>query len=181
RKGGSLRVFSARLLVLVLACLLANLPPFHYCLRASGQAEVWRDYTDEAKFKQYGWRSSTAEDAYSVSTLIGNWSERRADTRRAKELRRPLPSQVSTALYTQKTTFNCTYVIWNRRELVTLKREPRIFPGHQPELDPPHTKCVLDSCYRLDFSRHGSTRSSARPSAPDNSFLCRTLALVAHA
>uniref|UniRef100_A0A3B1JQ92 Cilia and flagella associated protein 68 n=1 Tax=Astyanax mexicanus TaxID=7994 RepID=A0A3B1JQ92_ASTMX len=120
-----------------------------------------------SKFKQYGWRSSTAEDAYSVSTLIGNWSERRADTRRAKELRRPLPSQVSTALYTQKTTFNCTYNTHKNHIQTLTHREPRIFPGHQPELDPPHTKCVLDSCYRLDFSRHGSTRSSARPSAPE--------------
>ncbi|XP_022534530.2 UPF0686 protein C11orf1 homolog [Astyanax mexicanus] len=140
-------------------------PPFHYCLRASGQAEVWRDYTDEAKFKQYGWRSCTAEDAYSVSTLIGNWSERRADTRRAKELRRPLPSQFS---HYFETSYSSAYNKEDTRPVYnTLKREPRIFPGHQPELDPPHTKCVLDSCYRLDFSRHGSTRSSARPSAPE--------------
>ncbi|MBN3319588.1 MIA protein, partial [Atractosteus spatula] len=31
------------------------------------------------------------------------------------------------------------------------KREPHCFPGHQPELDPLHTKPVPDSCYRQDF------------------------------
>ncbi|KAL6463387.1 hypothetical protein MHYP_G00277780 [Metynnis hypsauchen] len=108
-------------------------------------SEVWRDFTDEAKFRQYGWRCSTNEDAYSTATLIGNWAEKRVDTGRARELRRPLPSQASIA--------------------ASVKREPRSFPGHQPELDPPHTKSVPNSCYRLDFSRHGLNSSSAAPTS----------------
>lgn len=34
-------------------------------------------------------------------------------------------------------------------------REPRSFPGHQPELDPLHTKYAANSCYRQDFKSHG--------------------------
>ncbi|XP_072549760.1 cilia- and flagella-associated protein 68 [Salminus brasiliensis] len=140
-------------------------PPFHHTLRASGQGEVWQDFTDEAKFGQYGWRCSTNEDAYSVATLIGNWSEKRFDTRRAKNLQRPLPSQFS---HYFETTYSSTYNKEDRSPVYsTVKREPRIFPGHQPELDPPHTKLVPDSCYRLDFSRHGSNSSSAKPSTPE--------------
>lgn len=70
--------------------------PFYYMLRASGHGEVWRDFTEEAKFRQYGWRCSTNEDAYSAATLMGNWSEKRFDTGEARTSRRPLPSQVCT-------------------------------------------------------------------------------------
>lgn len=72
--------------------------PFYYMLRASGHGEVWRDFTEEAKFHQYGWRCSTNEEAYSPATLMGNWSEKRFDTGGARALRRPLPSQVCTAV-----------------------------------------------------------------------------------
>lgn len=72
--------------------------PFHYMLRASGHGEVWRDFTEDAKFGQYGWRCSTNEEAYSSATLIGNWVEKRSDTGEARALRRPLPSQVCTAV-----------------------------------------------------------------------------------
>ncbi|KAI2664257.1 hypothetical protein H4Q32_002422 [Labeo rohita] len=71
-----------------------NGPAFHHMLRASGQAEVWHDFTDDMKFRQYGWRCSTNEDSYSNTTLIGNWSEERFDTRRTVALRRPLPHQL---------------------------------------------------------------------------------------
>jgi len=73
---------------------IRNSSAFHHMLRASGQSEVWYDFTDEAKFNQYGWRSSKKEDSYSNATLIGNWSEERFDTRRTVALRRPLPHQV---------------------------------------------------------------------------------------
>ncbi|KAL7834468.1 hypothetical protein SRHO_G00287150 [Serrasalmus rhombeus] len=136
-------------------------PPFHYTLRASGQSEVWRDLTDEAKFRQYGWRCSTNEDAYSTATLLGNWAEKRVDTRRASELRRPLLSQFS---HYFETTYSSAYYKEDKRPVYsTVKREPRSFPGHQPELDPPHTKRVPNSCYRLDFSWHGLDSSSAAP------------------
>lgn len=69
-------------------------PAFHHMVRASGQSEVWYDFTDEMKFRQYGWRCSTNEDSYSKSTLIGNWSEECFDTRRTVASRRPLPNQV---------------------------------------------------------------------------------------
>lgn len=70
-------------------------PPFHYMLRASGQSEVWHDTSKDAKLRQYGWRCSTNENAYTTATLIGNWSEKRFDIRYSTKVRRPLPSQVS--------------------------------------------------------------------------------------
>uniref|UniRef100_A0A3B4DZN8 Uncharacterized protein n=1 Tax=Pygocentrus nattereri TaxID=42514 RepID=A0A3B4DZN8_PYGNA len=102
-------------------------------------------------FRQYGWRCSTNEDAYSTATLLGNWAEKRVDTRRARELRRPLPSQFS---HYFETTYSSAYYKEDKRPVYsTVKREPRSFPGHQPELDPPHTKRVPNSCYRLDFKK----------------------------
>ncbi|XP_051970878.1 UPF0686 protein C11orf1 homolog [Xyrauchen texanus] len=131
---------------------MKNGPPFQYMLRASGQCEVWCDYTDEAKFRQYGWRCSTSENAYSNTTLIGNWSEERFDTRRTVALRRPLPHQFS---HYFETTYYSSYNKYEGRPVYQKpKREPRSFPGHQPELDPPHTKDVPNSCYRLDFKEH---------------------------
>ncbi|XP_026887629.1 UPF0686 protein C11orf1 homolog [Electrophorus electricus] len=125
-------------------------PPFHYMLRASGQSEVWHDFTEEAKFRQYGWRCSTNEDTYSIATLMGNWSEKKLDVRRAKSIHRPLLSQFS---HYFETTYSYAYNKEEKRPIYrTLKREPRSFPGHQPELDPPHTKCAPNSCYRLNFS-----------------------------
>lgn len=92
-------------------------PPFHHMLRASGQSEVWYDFTDEEKFRRYGWRSSTNEDLYSNATLIGNWAEERFDTRRTVTLRRSLPHQVGTVLkygdlfiYTFGVTFRNVYI-----------------------------------------------------------------------
>ncbi|XP_051751231.1 UPF0686 protein C11orf1 homolog isoform X1 [Ctenopharyngodon idella] len=128
---------------------IRNGPAFHHMLRASGQSEVWYDFTDEAKFRQYGWRCSTNEDSYSNATLIGNWSEERFDTRRTVALRRPLPHQFS---HYFETTYYSSYKKDDVQPIYTTpKRESRSFPGHQPELNPPHTKCVPNSCYRLDF------------------------------
>ncbi|MBN3292964.1 CK001 protein, partial [Polypterus senegalus] len=44
------------------------------------------------KFKQYGWRSGTSEDAYTNQTLIGNWNEERFSVSSATRSR-PLPTQ----------------------------------------------------------------------------------------
>ncbi|KAK7173832.1 hypothetical protein R3I93_003606 [Phoxinus phoxinus] len=129
---------------------IRNSPAFHHMLRASGQSEVWYDFSDEAKFNQYGWRCSTKEDAYSNATLIGNWSEERFDTRRTVALRRPLPHQFS---HYFETTYYSSYKKPDVQPIYTTpKRESKSFPGHQPELNPPHTKCVPNSCYRLDFT-----------------------------
>ncbi|KAJ8388300.1 hypothetical protein AAFF_G00134540 [Aldrovandia affinis] len=135
-------------------------PPFHYMLRASGQGEVWQDPGDDAKFRQYGWRCSTSEDAYSAGTLIGNWSEERSDIRHSCQ-RRPLPSQFS---HYFETTYSSTY---NRQEerpyTSSFKRAAHSFPWHQPELDPPHSRCFPSSSYRLDFRDH-VTSEGHRPS-----------------
>ncbi|KAI7812570.1 UPF0686 protein C11orf1 homolog [Triplophysa rosa] len=121
--------------------------PFHHMLRASGQSEVWYDFTDEEKFRRYGWRCSTNEDLYSNVTLIGNWNEERFDTHRNVALRRPLPHQFS---HYFETTYSSSYNKDDRQPIYkTPKKESRSF--HQPELDPPHMKCVPNSSYRMDF------------------------------
>ncbi|XP_055056423.2 cilia- and flagella-associated protein 68 [Misgurnus anguillicaudatus] len=126
-------------------------PPFHHMLRASGQGEIWYDFTDEEKFRRYGWRCSTNEDLYSNATLIGNWCEERLDTRRTVALRRPLPHQFS---HHFETTYHSSYNKDERRPIYTTpKKESRSFPSHQPELDPQHIKCLPNSCYRLDFKQ----------------------------
>ena len=72
-------------------------PTFHGFLKASGHAEVWDD-TDEKKFEQFGWRSTTNESSYSTSTLIGNWNEEKFDIKEMVE-GKPLPSQVHSNIY----------------------------------------------------------------------------------
>lgn len=62
-------------------------------LRATGHGEVW-DHTDRNKFRQFGWRCTTNETAYSNDTLIGNWNEQRFDIRRMFRPE-PIPSPVS--------------------------------------------------------------------------------------
>ena len=67
---------------------------FRSMIRASGLGEVWTHTTDEEKFKQYGWRTTTKEDCYSPNTLVGNWCEEKFDIQRIRIPKR-LPSQVS--------------------------------------------------------------------------------------
>ncbi|KAL2095111.1 hypothetical protein ACEWY4_009830 [Coilia grayii] len=131
---------------------MKKVPPFHYMLHASGQSEVWHDTFKDAKLSQYGWRCTTSENAYSTSTLIGNWSEKRFDICYTSKTRRPLPSQFSDYF---ETTYSSTYNKDEKNPIQIIHtREPRSFPGHQPELDPPHTKCVANSCYGQDFIAH---------------------------
>lgn len=142
-----------------------NPPPFHYMLRASGQSEVWSDARAEDKFRQYGWRCSTSEDAYGPRTLIGNWTEQRRDVKHNRILR-PLPSQFS---HYFETTFSSSFQREEKRPISTFpQREPRSFPGHQPELDPPNSRSPPNSCYRQDYtlpsaSPGGRTHTSHPP------------------
>ena len=62
-------------------------------LKATGHGEVW-DHTDRNKFRQFGWRCTTNENAYSNDTLIGNWNEQRFDIHRMFQPQ-PMPSGVS--------------------------------------------------------------------------------------
>ncbi|MBN3310336.1 CK001 protein, partial [Amia calva] len=130
-------------------------------LRASGHGEVWCDYEEDAKLRQYGWRCTTSEDAYSRATLLGNWAEERHDLG-ALAQRRPLPSQFAHYFdTTYASTFNTS---WQSPTCPPgLKREAHVFPGHQPELDPPHTKLVPGSCYRVDFRDPGQGETQHGP------------------
>ncbi|XP_035288052.1 UPF0686 protein C11orf1 homolog [Anguilla anguilla] len=136
-------------------------PSFHYMVRASGQGEVWQG--EDSKFDQYGWRCSTGEDSYSTGTLIGNWSEERFDIRHASQ-RRPLPSQFS---HYFETTYSSSYKRDEKHSLHTtgFNKEAHAFPGHQPELDPPHIRCVPSSSYRVDFKDHMTSKGRKGPQA----------------
>ncbi|XP_010865895.2 UPF0686 protein C11orf1 homolog [Esox lucius] len=124
--------------------------PFHYMLRASGQSEVWSDERPEDKFHQYGWRCGTNEDGYGSGTLIGNWVEQWNDITHYRKAR-PLPSKFS---HYFDTTYSSSFNQEKKRPLNTMTRGSRSFPGHQPELDPPHTKTPPNSCYRRDYPAH---------------------------
>lgn len=66
-------------------------------MRASGLAEPWTHEHEDTKFGQFGWRCSTKESGYGLSTLVGNYNEDRFDLKYRLQSK-PLPSQV-TKLY----------------------------------------------------------------------------------
>ncbi|KAM4702981.1 cilia- and flagella-associated protein 68 [Rhinophrynus dorsalis] len=128
---------------------LYSSPPHGSVLQADGHGEVWSDSGLESKFKQYGWRCTTNEDSYSNKTLMGNWNQERFDLRKLEE-RKPLPSQYD---HYYQTTYSCEYPKMNTVTRV-LKKEPHVFPGHQPELIPPEYRTPRKSCYTIDYGSH---------------------------
>ncbi|KAK1153514.1 hypothetical protein AOXY_G30040 [Acipenser oxyrinchus oxyrinchus] len=139
-------------------------PRFCSTMRATGHAEVWHDSDDSVKFQQYGWRCTKKEDAYSTRTLIGNWSEERRDLRSLAQ-RKPLPSQYS---HYFGTTYSASYDKGGKAaERTEFNKEARSFPGHQPELQPPH---LPNSCYRLNYTDPGGPNTAREqeraPGAP---------------
>ncbi|XP_029429327.1 UPF0686 protein C11orf1 homolog [Rhinatrema bivittatum] len=89
---------------------------------------------------------TVSEEPYSTKTLQGNWFEERSDIKAVQEPK-PLPSQHA---HYYETTYAASY---NREETpkTTFEREPHIYPGHQPELDPPQTKFIPKTCYMIDY------------------------------
>lgn len=73
---------------------MASDSPFCQMVRASGLAEPWTHSSDDVKFDQFGWRCTTKESGYGISTLVGNYSEERFDLEQRLKSK-PLPSQVS--------------------------------------------------------------------------------------
>ncbi|PIK47098.1 putative UPF0686 protein C11orf1-like [Apostichopus japonicus] len=118
---------------------------FRSMIRASGLGEEWTHTTDEQKFQQYGWRTTTKEDCYSPVTLVGNWNEEKFDISKVRVPPR-LPSQFG---HYFETTHNASYTSKPRRvpkEILHLaEREPRAFPASQPELDQPELKAEYNS------------------------------------
>ncbi|TRY81404.1 hypothetical protein DNTS_032838 [Danionella cerebrum] len=136
---------------------------FHHMIRASGQSEVWWDYSDVAKFHQYGWRCSTNEDSYSSSTLIGNWSEERCGARRAEAMLRPLPNQFSHCF---ETTYDCSFKKDDTRPNNSApEKVSGRFLGPQPELRSPGDRFVPDTIYRVDF-KIPEGKQESRPQSP---------------
>ncbi|XP_072033836.1 cilia- and flagella-associated protein 68-like [Amphiura filiformis] len=118
---------------------------FRSMIRASGLGEVWTHTTDEEKFKQYGWRTTTKEDCYSPNTLVGNWCEEKFDINRTRVPKR-LPSQYE---HYFESTHEESYGKQPKpvaKELLHLSApEARAFPASQPEIDPPSVKQEYNS------------------------------------
>ena len=66
---------------------------FCQMMRASGLAEPWTHMNEDSKFDQFGWRCTTKESGYGLSTLVGNYNEDRFDLKYRLQTK-PLPSQV---------------------------------------------------------------------------------------
>ncbi|XP_068097044.1 cilia- and flagella-associated protein 68 isoform X2 [Hyperolius riggenbachi] len=117
-------------------------------VKADGHGEVWFDFGPDSKLRQYGWRCTTKEDSYSNKTLLGNWNQERFDLRKIEE-RKPLPSQYAHYFETSYSMdYNCK---GNSSVRQAIKREPHVFPGHQPELGPPQYRSLQKSCYMMDY------------------------------
>ncbi|XP_006510641.1 cilia- and flagella-associated protein 68 isoform X1 [Mus musculus] len=115
-----------------LVCYLRN-PHYGSLIYADGHGEVWTDWNDMSKFLQYGWRCTTNENSYSNRTLFGHAFE---------------------------TTYDANYSRKKPQSTHRFKREPHWFPGHQPELDPPHYKCTAKSTYMTNYSEPQPTHYS---------------------
>ncbi|XP_060229682.1 cilia- and flagella-associated protein 68 isoform X2 [Meriones unguiculatus] len=138
-------------------------PHYGSLLHADGHGEVWTDWNKSSKFSQYGWRCNTNENSYSIRTLMGNWNQERYDLKNIVTPK-PLPSQFG---HYFETTYDANYNSKKPQSAHRFKREPHWFPGHQPELDPPHNKCTGKSIYMSSYSEPVPTHYSWCICAPN--------------
>ncbi|KAM6191133.1 LOW QUALITY PROTEIN: cilia- and flagella-associated protein 68 [Sarcoramphus papa] len=115
-------------------------------MHATGHRELWINWDSTSKFSQYGWRT-TNENDYSVKILMGNWNEERYDIQRIVQPK-PLPSQYTHCF---ETTYSSDYNKGKHQRIKRFEREPRWFPGHHPELEPPSFNPTAQSCYTIDY------------------------------
>ena len=83
--------------------------PFCQMVRASGLAEPWTHSHEESKFDQFGWRCTTKESGFGISTLVGNYNEDRFDLKHRLKSK-PLPSQVWPGSQ-QKIELSCLFTV----------------------------------------------------------------------
>ncbi|XP_069894524.1 cilia- and flagella-associated protein 68 isoform X1 [Dipodomys merriami] len=131
-----------------LVCFLTN-PHYGSLIYADGHGEIWTDWNNMSKFSQYGWRCTTNENSYSNRTLMGNWNQERYDLKNIV-MPKPLLSQFG---HYFETTYDASYNINMPISTQSFKRQPRWFPGHQPELDPPQYKCTEKSTYTISYTK----------------------------
>ena len=84
--------------------------PFCQMVRASGLAEPWTHSHEESKFDQFGWRCTTKESGFGISTLVGNYNEDRFDLKHRLKSK-PLPSQVWPGSQ-QKVELSCLFTVY---------------------------------------------------------------------
>ena len=84
--------------------------PFCQMVRASGLAEPWTHSHEESKFDQFGWRCTTKESGFGISTLVGNYNEDRFDLKHRLKSK-PLPSQVWPGSQ-QKIELSCLFTVY---------------------------------------------------------------------
>ncbi|XP_062894255.1 UPF0686 protein C11orf1 homolog [Mobula hypostoma] len=87
---------------------------------------------------------------YGPRTLVTNWFEERSGLGEIRKMK-PLPTQYE---YVYRTIYMDTYGKADTRHKV-FKDEPHVYPGHQPELNPPHTKAAPKTSYMLDYEDPG--------------------------
>lgn len=111
-------------------------PAFRGFLKASGTVGEGQLGRGEG----VGWQGRTNVSTFSSDTLIGNWNEERFDVSRLTQPR-PLPSQYD---HYFETTYRHAYSKSppSVPEVLRYSRgeEPKAFPAHQPQLDPPQLK-----------------------------------------
>ncbi|XP_067910440.1 UPF0686 protein C11orf1 homolog [Heterodontus francisci] len=90
--------------------------------------------------------SSDGDNRYTPKTLIAKWYEERNGIDEIKKIK-PLPTQYE---YAYRTIYGDSYNKEEKQQRF-FEREPHVYPTHQPELDPPHTKTIPKSCYMLDY------------------------------
>ncbi|XP_069750972.1 cilia- and flagella-associated protein 68 isoform X1 [Narcine bancroftii] len=86
------------------------------------------------------------ENRYGVRTLLAQWFEER-NGRDELRKRKPLPSQYEHAY---RTIYADSYGKPEIQHRI-FKSEPHVYPGHQPELNPPNTKVIPQTTYMLDY------------------------------
>ncbi|XP_027267961.1 UPF0686 protein C11orf1 homolog isoform X2 [Cricetulus griseus] len=81
--------------------------------------------------------------------ITGNWNQERYDLKNIVKPK-PLPSQFG---HYFESTYDTSYNSKKPQSAHRFKRDAHWFPGHQPELDPPHYKCTEKSTYMSSYSK----------------------------
>ncbi|XP_048471505.1 UPF0686 protein C11orf1 homolog isoform X2 [Rhincodon typus] len=125
--------------------------PSHFIMAADDQffseedtCPIYRGPSD--RFGSHIEYSPDGDNRYSPQTLIGKWFEERIGINEIRKLK-PLTSQYE---YVYRTIYGDSYNKEEKRHEF-FETEPHIYPTHQPELDPPHTKLFPKTCYMLDY------------------------------
>lgn len=130
-----------------------SIPPFRFTLAAAPDGETWDHTDDTSKFKKYGWRSTTTENAYETKTRIGNWNEKAYSLDEIQKQHEPKSQYGHYFESTQRVMTSSTKTPKHGESIkYLLRKEATAFPGHQPELCSDFTKELLNDMYHTNYS-----------------------------